>query len=65
MLKRRSDLIVAAVAVAAAFAASAATGRLSTPDRWEYSVIADNLLKADGEYFPYMGIRYYFYGPPL
>lgn len=67
MLKavRRNDVIIAVVAIAAALAASAATGRLSTPDRWEYSVTATHLLNGEGAFYEYMGTRYYFYGQPL
>ena len=63
--QRRQAVLVGAVAVLAALAASAATGRFGSLDRWEYSIIADHILAGDGAYYDYMGIRYYFYGPPL
>lgn len=52
-------------AFGAAIGAAAATGRLATPERWEYSQIAENILSGRGPVYDYLGAEYHFYGPPL
>ena len=55
-------LTVLFVAVVAAVVVTAITGRFSSPERWEYSEIAENILKGRGAYYTHLGTKYYFYG---
>lgn len=52
-------------AFAAAMAVTTITGRFSSPERWEYSQIAENILEGSGAVREYLGTKYYFYGPTL
>lgn len=38
------------------------TGQFGTSERWEYSVIATNILEGRGASYPYLKAEYYFYG---
>ena len=52
------------LALALSLAMSYGTGRFGTPERWEYSEIADNVVQGRGAFHEYLGAKYYFYGPP-
>lgn len=47
---------------AAACLVPAATGQFFAPERWEYSVIARNLLSGRGSLYRFLGADYYSYG---
>lgn len=46
-----------------AVVATTITGYFSSPERWEYSEIAENILRGHGASYDYLGTTYYFYGP--
>jgi hypothetical protein len=58
----RPGVVVFIVAFAAALASAAMMGRLFTPEHWEYSDIAENLLQGRGASYEFLGTRYYLYG---
>ncbi len=52
-------------ALIAALAVATATGQMHSPQRWEYSTIAQNILQGRGAVYDYFGTEYHFYGPAL
>jgi len=58
-------LLIAAVAFAASLTTTLALHRFTLPDRWEYSIIARNIVEGKGAYYPWLGTDYYFYGSAL
>jgi len=58
----RPHVVVFIVAFAAARASAAMMGRLLTPEHWEYSDIAENLLQGRGAYYEFLRTKYYLYG---
>ncbi len=61
----KQRLLLFLLAFCAAAAAAAATGQFSSPQRWEYSQIARNILEGRGFVYDYLGTPYHFYGPTL
>lgn len=60
--ERAIRLLLFLAAFAAAIAVATATGHFLTPERWEYSYVAEQLLQGRGLVYEYMGTKYYFYG---
>ena len=63
--ERWLQLAILAVASGAVLLSAAATGSLLAPGHWEYSAIADDILKGQGGGYPFLETRYYFYGPAV
>jgi hypothetical protein len=66
-LARRTalSLLIAATAFSASLATTLATHRFTSPDRWEYSTIAQNIVDGKGAYYSWLGTDHYFYGSAL
>jgi 4-amino-4-deoxy-L-arabinose transferase-like glycosyltransferase len=65
-VKRLSlPLLIAATAFGASLTTTLAMHRFISPDRWEYSTIARNIVDGKGANYPWLGTDYYFYGSAL
>lgn len=56
----RAGLFLCSLTIACGVAAW--TGRLWTPERWEYSEIASNILSGHGAFYQHLGTKTYLYG---
>ena len=61
----KQRLLLFLIAFCAAVTAAVVTGQFSSPQRWEYSQIAQNILNGRGFVYDYLGTPYHFYGPAL
>jgi 4-amino-4-deoxy-L-arabinose transferase-like glycosyltransferase len=61
----KPSLLIAAIAFAASLTTTLALHRFTSPDRWEYSTIARNIVEGKGANYPWLGTNYYFYGSAL